>query len=292
MRPLVRWMGSKARLASWYQEHMPAHRLYVETHGGSASVLLNKPRAPSEILNDRDRELFNLYTVVRDDKLSERFIDMMLCTPFSYDELAVAQDGAVSADPVERARKLIVRQAQAHGNDVRTDGSKKTFRLYVKDSGRDTAWDWVSYIHALADIINRLKGVNIDNRDAAALIRKVDAPDALFLVDPPYVMESRRQDRLGYELEYTDSDHRRLIDALLAAKGYVLLCGYQSALYDEALADWRQVTTTARDQMRGEREEVLWLSPRTAEALDAEKAAAVEAERAAAARQPDLFGAA
>ena len=58
-----------------------------------------------------------------------------------------------------------------------------------------------------------------------------------------------------------------------------MLCGYPSSIYDDALTGWRRVTTEARDQKRQAREEVLWLNPNAAAALDR------------ASRQPDLFAA-
>jgi site-specific DNA-adenine methylase len=64
-RPVLRWLGGKFRLAPWIVSHFPEHRIYLEPFGGSASVLLHKPRAYNEIYNDLDGELVNLFQVLR-----------------------------------------------------------------------------------------------------------------------------------------------------------------------------------------------------------------------------------
>jgi len=67
------YIGGKTRLADWIQSHLPAHTTYVEPFGGSAAVLLNKPRSKVEIFNDKDGDVVNFFEVAREhpDKLAE-----------------------------------------------------------------------------------------------------------------------------------------------------------------------------------------------------------------------------
>jgi len=51
-RPLIRYHGSKYRLAPWIISFFPPHRVYVELFGGGGSVLLRKVRVHEEIYND------------------------------------------------------------------------------------------------------------------------------------------------------------------------------------------------------------------------------------------------
>ena len=65
-RPVLRWHGGKWMLAPWIISQFPPHRIYTETFGGGASVLMRKPRSYSEVYNDLDGELVNLFRVMRE----------------------------------------------------------------------------------------------------------------------------------------------------------------------------------------------------------------------------------
>ena len=65
-RAALRWHGGKWILAPWIIAHFPPHRVYTEAFGGGASVLLRKGRAKSEVYNDLDSEVVNLFRVLQD----------------------------------------------------------------------------------------------------------------------------------------------------------------------------------------------------------------------------------
>ena len=58
----------------------------------------------------------------------------------------------------------------------------------------------------------------------------------------------------------TDADHRDLLDVLKAHRGPVLLSGYESELYDDALRDWYRDTAETLAQTSTKRREVLWMN--------------------------------
>ena len=64
--PAIRYHGGKFRLAPWILGFFPEHRIYVEPFGGAAGVMIQKPRAYSEVYNDMDDELVNFFRVVQD----------------------------------------------------------------------------------------------------------------------------------------------------------------------------------------------------------------------------------
>jgi DNA adenine methylase len=263
-RPLLRWMGSKWRLAPWVISHLPPHDLYCEPFGGSASVLMRKPRSKIEVLGDLDDELLNLYQIVRDPYQAGML--QMLCklTPFSAAEFRRARKSAEGLDPIERARRLIVRQALQHSPDVRKGKTGTGFRRYTGNSRNSPAFDWSTFPNAIADMTSRLRGVVIEHDEAIRTIKRHDRKDACFYVDPPYVPETRKAAHRGYAHEMDRADHERLLACLLTIKGMAVLSGYSHPLYDEALVGWRRLTREASDHARNRREEVLWISPRAA----------------------------
>ncbi|WP_420013901.1 hypothetical protein [Tateyamaria sp.] len=58
----------------------------------------------------------------------------------------------------------------------------------------------------------------------------------------------------------TRQDHLDLIDALKSMRGRVLLSGYASPMYDEALSDWRKAEIQTKADKALDRTEVVWMN--------------------------------
>lgn len=84
------------------------------------------------------------------------------------------------------------------------------------------------------------------------------AGDEVVYCDPPYLPDTRRRDRV-YRHDYVESDHIRLLGALLKLPCRVVVSGYPSKLYDEWLFGWSTQTFTAKSH-HGVREEKLWFN--------------------------------
>lgn len=265
-RPVLRWHGGKWLLAPWIIQHFPKHRIYVEPFGGAGSVLLRKERAYAEVWNDLDGDVVNLFRVLRSDEAS-RLVEMLELTPFAREEFHAAYR-TDDACPVERARQLIIRSFMGFGSNghARITG----FRANSNRSGTTPAQDWANYPDALNEIIRRLAGVVIENRDAKRVMSAHDSADTLHYVDPPYVFSTRADLAKDYVHEMTDDDHAELLDFVRQLSGMVVLSGYPHDLYDAALSGWRRVDRVAFADGARERTEVLWINPRCAERLDAE----------------------
>lgn len=64
--PIVPWLGGKRRLADRLLPYFPPHQCYVEPFAGGAAMFFLRPTvADSEVLNDVNGELVNLYRVVK-----------------------------------------------------------------------------------------------------------------------------------------------------------------------------------------------------------------------------------
>jgi site-specific DNA-adenine methylase len=83
--------------------------------------------------------------------------------------------------------------------------------------------------------------------------------DELVYADPPYML-STRGGRRYYRHEMEDADHVRLLRVLKKIKAHVVVSGYPSALYDEALSGWSRETFTAYTRNHQKRTEVLWFN--------------------------------
>lgn len=269
-RPVLRWHGGKWLLAPWIIGHFGKHRVYVEPFGGAWSVGFRKVRATAEVWNDLDGELVNLFTVMRSDRAGD-LIEALRLTPFARDEFNAAYHP--SGDPVDRARKLIIRAFMGHGSDGASGQYRTGFRANSNRSGSTPAVDWVNLPDSLALAVERLRGVVIENRPAIEVMLKHDGAQTLHYVDPPYLAATRarcnrRTDNGGvYRHELTDEQHFELLAFLQTLEGMVILSGYPSEIYDAALDGWQRVERPALKDGAAPATEVLWLNPAATAAM-------------------------
>jgi DNA adenine methylase len=254
-RPVLRWHGGKWLLAPWIISHFPSHRVYVEPFGGAGSVLMRKERCYAEIWNDLDGDAVNLFQVLRSER-AQQLVDHLRMTPFARDEFNEAYEA--SDCPVERARRLVIRSFMGFGSNghSRVTG----FRANSNRSGTTPAKDWLNYPDSLEKVIERLRGVIIENRDARDVMSNHDGHETLHYVDPPYVFATRSDLSKDYAHELDDKDHADLLVFLRRLKGNVVLSGYPHQLYDDALHDWRRVEREALADGAKKRTEVLWMN--------------------------------
>ncbi|HDJ2774507.1 TPA: DNA adenine methylase, partial [Serratia rubidaea] len=170
--PAIRYHGAKFRLAPWIIEHMPTHTCYVEPFGGAAGVLLQKPRSYAEVYNDLDGEVVNLFRVLRDPELNQRLQDSCMLTPYSRDEFCSAREHI--DEPVERARRMVVRACMGFGSAAGI-GGQSGFRSDSKRKYATASHLWARYPDNLSAVCQRLQGVIIENKDAIAVMRAHDA---------------------------------------------------------------------------------------------------------------------
>lgn len=260
-RPILRYHGGKFRLAPWIIEHFPPHRVYVEPYGGAASVLLRKDRSFAEIYNDRWGVVVNVFRVMRDPVMAEKLERALRLTPFARDEFE-AEWPDETTEPIERARRAILRSFAGFGS-ASTNGNYATgFRANSNRSNTTPAHDWVNYPSHVRTFTERLSGVVIENRPAAQIIETHDGPDTLHYVDPPYPHETRNMERgnAAYAHEMSVDDHINLATTLRACRGMVALSTYQNDLYEHLYAGWIRDRVMALADGARPRMEVLYLN--------------------------------
>lgn len=257
----MRYHGAKFRIAKWVMSFFPTHRTYVELFGGAAGVLIQKPRSESEVYNDIDGDVSNVFHVLQDPVKSDQLQKLLVVTPYSRREFEMAYEN--SSDPVERARKTLIRAGMGFGSAGATKG-KTGFRIDSARKHGTAAHLWAKYPDYIASFGQRLQGVLIENRPALKLIENHDRQDTLFYVDPPYIHKTRVMGNRCYRYEMSDSEHEQLLLKLLELEGLAVLSGYECDLYNDLLGSWVKHSTTARISAgRGTdtRTECAWLNP-------------------------------
>lgn len=251
MTQILKYPGGKQRIAEWIISHFPEHKVYCEPFFGSGAVFFNKPPTYIETINDIDGNIVNLFKVCRDD--SDKLARQIELTPFAREEFENCYEK--SADPVEQARRTLVRYHQSFGT---SNSSKKSWRNVQTYGGPRTATMWNFLPGRIAEVCERLKEAQIENIDAIELIRRYNDENTLIYCDPPYLQSLRKKNLYAYET--TDEYHFELLEVLKESKSKIVLSGYDNPMYNKLLAEWNtdEIVTTA--QMGVKRTEKIWLN--------------------------------
>jgi DNA adenine methylase len=84
--------------------------------------------------------------------------------------------------------------------------------------------------------------------------------DTLIYCDPPYLMSTRSSHRRIYRCEMTDKDHKHLLEIIKGLPCLIMISGYLSEMYAQALHDWRTATFTTRTRGGKIATEWLWMN--------------------------------
>ena len=251
-------------LAPWIIDNLPPHRIYVEPFGGGGSVLMRKRRSYAEVYNDKWDVVVNVFRVLRDQEKALRLRQLLHLTPFSRTEFEACRDSEIRElrDDIERARRTILRSFCGFGSAATNAEYATGFRANSDRLGTTPAQDWKNFPDHIEGFTDRLRGVIIENRDAAEIIEKHDSPETLFYVDPPYVHCTRNMQRgnAAYAEEMNDEGHRALALQLQSVKGMVVLSGYPSELYSELYGNWLRLDREANADGARKRTECLWMN--------------------------------
>jgi len=262
-RPVLRYHGGKYRLAQWVISHFPPHRCYVEPYSGAASVLMQKPRASAECLNDLDDKIVGVFRVLRDPESATALRRRLELTPFARSEFNAAYESP-TGNAVEDAARLISISFMGQGSQGTTRQYRTGFRcaLRNRDNKALPSHEWAAYPASIPAFVERLQGVAIECTDALKVIRRLDSVDTLFYVDPPYVTATRGRSyaKHGYRHEMTDVGHEELAQVLQGVRGMVVLSGYPSAIYDRLYAAWTRSECDATADRGKASTEVLWMN--------------------------------
>ena len=254
----VTWHGGKSKLSAKIVGYFPEHQTYVEPFGGSAAVLLAKEPSKVEVYNDLNGELVNLFQVLRNASMYRKLRRALDHTRYARAEFLLSKEP--TDDPLESARRFIVRQRQSRG------GLGERWSYCVGDSRggmSSVVARWQTGLDQLPSVHERFRHVQIEREDWRIILTRYNGRKTLFYIDPPYLPETRTGGEYQHELSVLD--HRELVARILASRSMVALSGYANDTYKPLeIAGWRrtdfEVPAYSSDK-RTRRTECLWLSP-------------------------------
>ena len=213
-------------------------------------VLLQRPKAKREFINDRNSRIVNFFRVLRDR--SDEFYDYMKYTTDSRDEFEAHIPLLDSDNPIERAA---------------------AFYVCVYNSFHHSDWNLVpsNFISLgrglrnltekhIENIRERLHGITIENQCATKILKRLESHDWKTLVycDPPY--PTRNADQYSFDI-----DPDKFMDSVRNLNCRVAISGYPGEW--DALG-WRcetkqfhnHVNTAKPGQERKDITECLWFN--------------------------------
>ena len=212
-RSFIKYVGGKNYLARHIIALIPEHVTYAEPFMGAGHVFFQKTKSFTEILNDLNDDLTNLFLVVRnkfDDFLSA--LDWLIASKKQFEIYKHMNTEGLS--DVERAVRYYFLLQLSFSADVKTPNfSVKLSRRPHLNS--DYALEKLRYCHY------RLKNafiLNMDYKDFISYLNGlVDAENIFYYIDPPYYGVK------DYTLSFSKNDFYELHETLKTIKGKFLM---------------------------------------------------------------------
>jgi DNA adenine methylase len=264
------YFGSKLRLAAKLHRDLPPHNCWVELFCGSAAMTLAKAAAPIEIINDLNDEIVNFFEQLRDD--GDELLRKIELTPYARAELDLSRSNGTTTSRLERARRFFVAAMMAVNGSFGEDrGGFSVSNSYSRNGVEARVNRWRNMPQYLPAVIQRLKSVRIEKKDARVMFREFrDRPATLVYLDPPYLGKRMK----GYDHDANSIEfHRELLMIARKAQCMVFISGYDSELYSDLLPareGWKKTTfkaiTKGSNGKCFTRDEVIWFNRHYTEA--------------------------
>lgn len=227
------YLGGKYSVLPWLLPLLPVTRSFVDVFGGSMAVTLNRPQSMIETYNDIDRNVVNFFKVLRSQP--EALITALELTPHSRQEYL---DAIITPDDsdLEKARKFFIRTVQSQFSAGNME-NKKGWRAALRESRTKISEATNKYLNSVAGLsglIDRLRQIQIENRDFRWVIEKYDTSETLFYCDSPYYTTHRSSTK--YQHEMTEQDFLDLAELSKTVQGKIAISGYQCEFIDRCFS--------------------------------------------------------
>lgn len=240
--PLAPWFGGKRLLARRIAARVAdiPHKCYVEPFVGMGGVILRMPRrALSEVLNDRNAEIVNLFRCVREhpDELCRR-VEFLFASRAEFERLL--RIGPDALTDIQRAARFLYLQRVCFGGRISAvkncDG-----RTYGVTRSRLSRFRPSRVMRSIRLVAERLDTVSIECLDWQECIDRYDTPQTLFYLDPPY---HGRETGYGEGL-FASGDHAALAERLKRLRGRFLLSLADTPAMRLMFGSWSSIETVA-----------------------------------------------
>jgi DNA adenine methylase len=224
MRTPITYYGGKQKMLKHILPMFPKHKQYVEPFTGGGAVFFAKVKSEHEVINDLDGRITNFYKICQSDKFYElqEKIRSTANSEIPYKYTKDIMEGKIEPkDDVDYAWAFWVQTCMTFASQIGGGFGFANQDIQAKKAmnKRDAFTE---------QYMNRLKRVEIFQRDAVDLIKLKDREDTFLYCDPPYVSSAQ-----SHYSGYTEDHFIQLLDTLSNIKGKFLLSSYPEPILDE-----------------------------------------------------------
>ena len=191
-------MGGKSKLKKRIINLFPKdyeNMIYIEPFVGGGSVFFSKEPSKEEIINDKDKDLIDVYKGFK---------------KYDFDKIKKDTDGIYPKEEFYKIR-----------DNIPKDNYNKFLRLFklfkLSYFGKLRSPMKRNKISLRENYTERLKNTKIFNSDYKTIIKKYDSPNSLIYLDPPYEESSEKH------YKHNIIDYEELKNILSKIKGKFIL---------------------------------------------------------------------
>lgn len=262
------YMSKIRRVLKCAKQENNATTIY-DLFGGGAHLALNVTEDfDTVIYNEYSKFIYEFFHVLKDDNKKYDLIETLNHIEPNKENFEIAR---MLLDNEERVDELgltdiqkacvtfIITSMSFHANMQRFD-------LKFLDNARNELKKSIADLERASDM---LKNIELFQGDYWEIMKEhLEDKDAVFVLDPPYVKETRTANADNYAID--DFDHVKFMSRCNQCKVPIIICGYNNDLYDRELTQkgWKcismgqfNVGDKQGEEHRGEKsqkEEFIW----------------------------------
>lgn len=209
--PIIPWMGGKRRLADKLFSLFPPHECYVEAFcGGGALYFLRAVPAKTEVLNDVNGDLVNLYRVVQHHL--EEFVHQFKWAissrkVFEWQQMARPE----TLTDIQRAARFYYLQQHAFGGKVTGQN------FGTATTGPAINLCRIEENLSMAHLRLAGSGTYVENLPWQDCVKRYDRAHTFFYMDPPY------WETEGYGVPFEFDQYEKMAKFMATCKGKVMV---------------------------------------------------------------------
>lgn len=208
-KPIIPWVGGKRRLAKHLLPIFPDHDCYVELFCGAAALFFMKEAANTEVVNDINGELVNLYRVIKYhlEEFHRQFKHALVSRQI-FEWLKITPPETLT--DIQRASRFFYLQKMSFGGKVES----QTFGTAPSSPPK---MNLLRMEEDLSQAHLRLSRTYIEHLSWDRCLAKYDRHYTLFYADPPYWQTE------GYGVDFGFEQYEALAEAAKSIKGKMII---------------------------------------------------------------------